>query len=87
MGDDEVKAIEIIGYDGASQAYFTRSFDNQGNTSAYEASLRDGVWTILGESERFTGAFGDGGTTLMGKWERSEGSEWLPWMDVKLTKA
>jgi uncharacterized protein DUF1579 len=86
MGGEEVKAIEIIGYDVTSQKYFTRSFDNQGNTSTYQASLLDGVWTILGDSERFTGLFGAGDSTLTGKWERFEGSEWLPWMDVRLTK-
>lgn len=88
VGDEEIKGIEIIGYDASSQTYPTRSFDNKGNTGAYQASVRDGVWTFRGEAERFTGSFSDGGDTLTGAWERSsDGSKWLPWMHVILTKS
>ncbi|MBS4192921.1 DUF1579 family protein [Bacillus sp. FJAT-49705] len=87
MGDMEVKTTEIIGYDASSQTYFTSSFDNQGNTGTYQANLREGAWTINGKTERFTGEFSDGGNILKGKWEMSsDGSNWEPWMDIKLTK-
>ena len=33
------------------------------------------------------GAAQDGGPgTLSGHWERHDGSEWIPWMDIHLTK-
>lgn len=87
MGKDEVKAIEIIGYDASSQTYTTHSYDNQGNISAYQANLQDSTWTILGKSERFTGMFNDDSTTLTGNWELStDGKDWVHWMEIKLTK-
>ncbi len=89
MGEDEVHAIEIIGYDASRQAYRTRSFDNQGNTGTYEATLRGATWRIRGERERFTGELGDDGGSLTGQWERrsTDGTRWVPWMDIRLTKA
>lgn len=87
MGKDEVKSIEIIGYDASSQTYTTHSYDNHGNISAYQANLHDSAWTIWGESERFTGMFSDDGTTLTGNWELStDGKNWGHWMEIKLTK-
>lgn len=87
MGDEEVKTMEIIGYDISSQAYFTHSFDNQGNTGVYQANLHERTWTIKGESERFTGEFSNDGNTLKGNWELSrDGYNWQSWMDIKLTK-
>jgi Protein of unknown function (DUF1579) len=89
MGEDEVHAIEIIGYDASRQAYRTRSFDNHGNTGTYEATLRGATWAIRGQRERFTGEFGDGSRTLTGQWQRrsADGARWVPWMDIRLTKA
>jgi hypothetical protein len=86
ISGDETRGIEIIGYDNSNQMYFTHSFDNKGNSVTYQASLNDGVWKILGESERFTGRFSPDGNILVGKWEILSDGKWLPWMDVKLTK-
>ncbi|AWP27576.1 DUF1579 family protein [Paenibacillus sp. Cedars] len=87
MGKDKVKAIEIIGYDASSQNYTTHSYDNQGNFNAYQANLLDRDWKIWGESERFTGMFSEDSNTLTGSWElSSDGTNWVPWMDIKLTK-
>ncbi|TVX92534.1 DUF1579 family protein [Paenibacillus agilis] len=41
IGEAEVKAIEMIGYDASSQMYFTHSYDNQGNLNKYQATLLD----------------------------------------------
>jgi hypothetical protein len=87
MGGERVQALEIIGWDAEREAYFARSYDHQGNVAEMRAVVRDGTWTFLGDAERFTGAFGDHGATLGGRWERREGGRWLPWMDVRLTKA
>ncbi len=35
---------------------------------------------------RFTGTFGDSGDTIAGHWELLREAEWLPWMDITLTK-
>lgn len=87
MGEDEVKAIEIIGYDASSHNYSTRSYDNQGIISTYQANLLDRAWTILGKSERFTGMFSEDWNTLTGRWELSgDGKNWEHWMDIRLTK-
>lgn len=87
IGGEPAQALEIIGWDAARGTYFMRSFDNQGNAGEMQASVGgDGRWRFTGDAERFTGAFSDGGGTLSGRWERREGDEWLPWMDIHLTK-
>jgi VCBS repeat-containing protein len=87
VGDEEIKVIEIIGHDASNGRYFTRSFDSQGNAGTYEVSVRDGRWTFTGKSERATVQVSADGKTMTANWERSEdGSTWLPWMDVKLTR-
>jgi len=87
MGEDPVKAIEMIGYDASSRLYTTQSYDNQGNVNAYQANLQGREWTISGRTERFTGAFSEDGNSLTGKWELSDGGgNWAHWMDIKLTR-
>ena len=88
IGGERVQALEIIGYDAERGSYFMRSFDSQGGTGEMQARVRDGgTWTFEGDAERFTGTFSDGGETLSGRWERREEEQWLPWMDVRLTKS
>jgi hypothetical protein len=87
MGDGELTALEVIGYDAATGTYPMRSFDSMGNTGSHQATLRDGTWTFTGATERFTGRFSDDGGTITGLWEQSaDGAEWVPWMDVTLTR-
>lgn len=86
IGGESVEALEVIGWDAERGTYFMRSFDSQGNTGTMRASVRGGTWTFEGDTERFTGAFADGGATIAGRWERREGAEWVPWMDVRLTR-
>jgi Protein of unknown function (DUF1579) len=87
IGDEELNTIEFIDYDPSSQTYTCHCFDNRGNSDLFQANLRDHTWTIEGKSSRFTGLFNSIGNTLTGQWDRSnDGVNWLPWMDVKLTK-
>jgi Protein of unknown function (DUF1579) len=87
IGNEELSTIEFIGYDASSQMYSCHSFDSHGNADLFQANLRDRTWTIEGESARFTGLFSNTGNILTGQWEQSsDGLNWLPWMDVKLTK-
>lgn len=55
MGENEVKAIEIIGFheDGM---YVTTSYDNHGIVANYKAQLHELEWTIIGSTERFRAA-------------------------------
>jgi hypothetical protein len=88
MGDQEVKATEIIGHDAAAQTYRTHAFDNQGGYATYEASYRDGIWVFTGETERVTLVASDGGNTLTGNWmKKSDDATWRPWMDITLTRS
>ena len=87
MGNEESNTLEFIGDDPSSQTYTCHSFDSRGNSDLFQANLRDHTWTVEGKSARFTGIFASTGNTLTGTWEQSsDGVNWLPWMDVKLTK-
>lgn len=87
MGDEEVKSVEIIGYDNSNQTYPMHSFDNKGNYDLLQASVHNDTWIITGKSIRFTGVFRDNGNTVTGTWEMlTDGSNWSPWMDLKLTR-
>jgi Protein of unknown function (DUF1579) len=95
IGNEEINTIEFIGYDPSSQMYTCHSFvgvpsrneNRRGNADLFQANLRDHTWTVEGKSARFTGVFASTGNTLTGTWEQSsDGLNWLPWMDVKLTK-
>lgn len=87
-GDEEIKVLEVIGYDPSSRTYYARSFDNQGHAGSYVLSVRDGGWTFKGESERASVVVSKDGNVMTVNWERSDdGTTWLPWMDVTLTRA
>lgn len=88
MPDGQTQGIEIIGYDAESRTYTMHTFDNQGNAGVMQASVEGDTWTFTGESLRFTGSFRDGGNTIAGMWEQrsQDGSHWIPWLDVTLTK-
>jgi Protein of unknown function (DUF1579) len=87
IGNEQLSTLEFIGYDPSSQMYTCHCFDNRGSTELFQANFRDHTWTIEGKSSRFTGLFNSIGSTLTGQWEQSsDGLNWLPWMDVKLTK-
>ncbi len=87
IGNEELQQLEFIGYDPSSQMYTCHSFDSRGNSDLFRANLRDHTWTIEGKSSRFTGVFASTGNTLTGKWaQSSDGVNWLPWMEIELTK-
>jgi Protein of unknown function (DUF1579) len=89
MGGEQVEVLELIGpHDRSDHSYPMRSFDNQGNFATMTARVRDdGVWTFTGASERATLTIGEDGATMTARWERSaDGSSWVHWMDMQLTK-
>lgn len=87
IGENENSGIEIIGFDESTGIYFMNSYDNLGNRAVMEASFQNNTWAFLGESERCQVIFKDGGRIMNGSWERTnDGANWVPWMEVKLTK-
>jgi dipeptidyl aminopeptidase/acylaminoacyl peptidase len=87
VGDLPGGGIEIIGYDAASGGYISRFFDSRGNVSTHELSIEGDAWTWQGESTRCTAFFTDGGGTQTAYHERlDERGEWVPSMEVTLTK-
>lgn len=87
MGGQQVKGLEMIGYDPATGKYPMHFYDNQGNNTVSQATEHNGAWTFTGEKERGTFTFSENGNVLSGTWEGSEnGKDWAPIMDVKLTK-
>jgi hypothetical protein len=86
IGGAPARGLEVIGWDAAAGSYFMHSYDDHGNTGTMRMSVADGVWRFVGDAERFTGGFTDR-DTLSGHWERRDGAEWIPWMDIHLTKS
>jgi len=88
VGDDEYESVEIIGYDAELKAYPMRFFDSWGQTGTYQATVHANIWKIVGDSGRATLVVSDDGQSMTANWEMSpNGSDWHPWMDLKLTKA
>lgn len=86
IGGERVEVLEVIGRDPAGAGWFMHAYDSRGTAGTMRATLAGGVWTFQGEGERFTGGFGEGGRVLSGTWELRQGAEWVPWMDVRLTR-
>ncbi len=68
-------SVSVIGRDESIKTYSMLYFDSRGVSRIYEMSLNDDTWKLWrkspGFSQRFIGTFGDNGSTLAGKWERS----------------
>lgn len=90
IGTMDVGGTEIIGYDAASKRYRTYFFDSQGNVSSQELTVsgeRSDIWRWSGERARCTAIFSDDGKTQTAHHERlDEHGEWVPSMEVTLTK-
>jgi Protein of unknown function (DUF1579) len=88
VGNAQFKGMEVIGYDASSQTYCSRFFDNAGNAPTYQVTVRDNVWTYIGELQRATFAFSDDGNTMTTHWDwkKTDSENWLPLCDLKVTK-
>ena len=85
--EESHRGISIIGYDNQTQACVSRFFDNHGNFRTYKLSIKDGVFTITGDRERYTGKINDGGNTITGAWEQStDGKSWQYLCDTTQTR-
>jgi hypothetical protein len=74
--------IAIIGPGEGPETFRQHYFDSRGVERIYEMTLEDGVWKLWRDSpdpfpQRYTGTFGDDGSTISGRWEKlEEGSNW-----------
>ncbi len=83
MGDDTINSLEI--YTEADGEIVSRSFDSSGEITDYAAAMKEGGWTVLGNTERFksTSVAND---RIEGLWERRLDGDWTDWMKVRLDR-
>ncbi|MBE7367999.1 DUF1579 family protein [Ramlibacter pallidus] len=82
------RSMEVMGFDAATTAYFSRSYDDQGMTEAFVLALDGRRWTIQGKTVRFEGAFNARKDRLTGLWEIKGGrGRWQPWIRIELSRA
>ena len=88
VGESEFNGMEVIGYDAESETYSSRFFDNVGNAPTYQLSVRDNVWTYIGELQRATFEFSADGDemTIHWDWKKTDGEDWKPLCDLTATK-
>jgi hypothetical protein len=90
--------IAIIGGDPEREGdYLQHYFDSRGVARVYRMSFADGVWSLwrdtpdlspLDFSQRFSGTFGDDGTTITGRWEIChDGTTWERDFDLTYARA
>jgi hypothetical protein len=83
MGEDTINSIEVYHADG--DRIVSRNFDGRGEVSDYVAQMRDGVWTVEGESERLTSRLTADGL-VEGLWRLKVEGDWVDWMTVRLVR-
>ena len=90
MGNERTEVIEIIGSAGKKKddGFALRSFDNQGNVVTMKGYLeKPGVFKIEGAGMRSTLLVSGDQNVLTVVWEQStDDSQWVPWMELKLTR-
>jgi hypothetical protein len=87
IGENEVGAVEILGYDPETGGYRSQLFDSFGNTSFSTLTVTEGVWGWVGALTRCTATFSEDGRIQTAHHERSEGGKtWEPSMTVTLRK-
>jgi hypothetical protein len=86
--------IAIIGLDPAGESLLQHYFDSRGVARVYEMTFDGRIWTLERRAEapdfsqRFTASVGAGGTTIAGRWERSEdGRSWTPDFELVYSRA
>ena len=89
MNGEPFQTTEMIGeYDTDQQTYAMRSFDSQGLYQVMHARVdAKGVWTFIGDTTRATLTIAPDKNSMIAHWEqRSDDSDWQPWMDMRFTK-
>ena len=87
IGNADVGGTEILSYDASSKTYRSLFFDSQGNINTDVLSVSGNTWTWQGKTHRATAVFSSDGKTQTVHHERSgDDGNWVPAMDVVLTK-
>lgn len=86
MGDEHVRAVELIMREKGSDRFLMHYFGGEGGTGTMHASCNGNEWKFESAAERFNGSFSSGGTILIGKWERNTGQGWVSWMEIELRR-
>jgi hypothetical protein len=91
VADSPFPVTTIIGLDDSTEQFCMLWADARGVFRVYQMSLRDSVWKLWRDApgffQRFTATFGENGTTITGRWEKSrDGSSWEPDLEVTYTK-
>ena len=86
MPGGKLKALEVIGLANDGSGFFIRSYDSEGESLKFNASMDGRKWSAVSANLRFDGEFDDDGGIVAGRWHRREEKQWLPAMDVVLTK-
>ncbi|RDC58202.1 hypothetical protein DU508_04465 [Pedobacter chinensis] len=84
LNNKKIKLLEIIYYDDLEDVFRSQSFDNNGNISISTIKIIDDIILIFSDDERFQGRFKS--NSIEGSWEKHDGENWLPWMDIKLAR-
>ncbi len=86
IGNVDVGGTEILGYDPAQQKYFTQFYDSGGHIHQAELTADGDSWTWRGEATGCTAIFTDDGKTQTAHHVRLDNGNWVPSMEVVLTK-
>ncbi|WP_343524165.1 hypothetical protein [Pedobacter sp.] len=84
FGKKKIQSLEITHYDDMEDVFRSQSFDNNGRISISTLKIYHDIILIFADTERFKGNFKD--NTIEGLWEQFDGKNWMPWMDLKLTR-
>ncbi len=87
IGAMDVGGTEILGYDPAARRFTARFFDSRGNVSESSLTADGDSWTWRGETTGCTAVFSEHGKVQTAHHvQRNQDGEWVPSMEVVLTK-
>jgi hypothetical protein len=93
VGDDNIKSLEVIGFDPGQQRYFASFFDSTGGSGVEELRRSGNTWTwrgsnVMGVKEhRCIAVVSADRMTIRARHEKSDdGKNWTLWIDVTLAK-
>ncbi len=86
IGNIDVGGTEILSYDSASKKYWSRFYDSGGNIQEAELTVDGDSWTWRGPATGCTAIFTDDGKTQTAHHVRLVNGNWVPSMEVVLTK-
>jgi hypothetical protein len=87
VGNIDVGSVEIIGYDADAGTFRTHFFTSSGGVSSEILTFENGAWVWQGRETRAISVFSDDEKTQTTRHERRDtGEEWIPAMNVTLSR-